>query len=81
MWRALSVTFWLSSTVAIAAGTEPSEPPAAGTSTGNRAIWTEPLPLLLTPLGYTGIVVGANLPASSGWSPWGRTIRRCSATT
>ena len=51
MWKALGVALCLSSTAATAVETA-----------GDRAVWNEPLPLMLTPLGYSGLAVGANLP-------------------
>ncbi len=51
MWRALSVALCLSSTAATATETA-----------RDRAIWNEPLPLALTPLGYSGLALGANIP-------------------
>lgn len=53
MWRALGVTLLFSSTAAIAA----TEAEARST-----VIWNEPLPLMLTPLGYSGLAFGTNIP-------------------
>lgn len=61
MWRALSASLWLSSTAALAAGVQSPGSPAVE-SARNFAVWNQPLTLLTTPLGYTGVSLGANLP-------------------